>query len=322
MNELIRFLKEQNLYREEFFKFMEGKIKVVSYDTPIEWFGCFPLIENGILTDIRLLVPEIKTEKNLLVNIHEYVHAIELFDELGTVYKDRREEREKNASSYEKIYLEKKKAEKVVDYYVICNKLKNIIRTGWKSWNVKRDRLESVAEHTYGVQMLALAMKSEYKYDIDIMKVILMLAIHELGETVIGDLTMFQISKEEKEKIEHDAVSKILSGLLDGKEIKKLFFEFDEGKTKEARFAYQCDKLEADLQCKLYGEENLVDLNDQADNKVMNYPIVKELLDSGESWETMWLKFGQRVYPYDDNFKAVSNYAIENDISKKKEKSI
>ena len=43
----------------------------------------------------------------------------------------------------------------------------------------------------------------EYQYDIDVMKVIFMLAIHELGETVIGDLTMFQISKEEKEKIKN-----------------------------------------------------------------------------------------------------------------------
>lgn len=215
-----------------------------------------------------------------------------------------------------------KQEEKIVNYYVICNKLKNIIRTGWKDWNVKRGRLESVAEHIYGVQMLALAMKSEYKYDIDIMKVIFMLAIHELGETVIGDLTQFQISKEEKEKIEHEAVSKILSGLLDGKEIEKLFLEFDEGKTKEAKFAFQCDKLECDLQCKLYGEENCVDLNEQDDNKTMNHPIVKELLDSGYSWETMWLKFGQRVYPYDENFRAVSNYALENIISKRKEKSI
>lgn len=322
MDELIKFLKEQNLYKEEFFKFMEGKIKVVSYDTPIEWFGCFPLIEKDILIDIRLLVPEIKTQKNLLVNIHEYVHAIELFDELGTKYECRREERENRASNYEKIYLDSKKAEKVVDYYVICNKLKNIIRTGWTSWNVKRDRLESVAEHIYGVQMLALAMKLEYKYDIDIMKVIFMLAIHELGETVIGDLTQFQITKEEKEKIEREAVSKILSGLLDGNQIVNLFLEFDAGKTKEAKFAFQCDKLEADLQCKLYGEENCVDLNNQEGNKVMNHPIVKELLDSGYSWETMWLKFGQRVYAYDANFRAVSNYAIENDISKKKEKSI
>ena len=85
--------------------------------------------------------------------------------------------------------MQMNKEERVLNYYVLCNKLKDVIRTGWKTWNVKRDRLESVAEHIYGVQMLALAMKSEYSYDIDIMKVILMLAVHELGETVIGDLT-------------------------------------------------------------------------------------------------------------------------------------
>ena len=99
--------------------------------------------------------------------------------------------------------MQMNKEERVLNYYVLCNNLKDVIRTGWKNWNVKRDRLESVAEHVYGVQMLAIAMKSEYSYDIDIMKVILMLAVHELGETVIGDLTQFDISKEEKEIIEH-----------------------------------------------------------------------------------------------------------------------
>ena len=58
--------------------------------------------------------------------------------------------------------------------------------------------------------MSAIAMKSEYKYDLDIMKVIYMLAIHELGEAVIGDLTQFQIDAKEKEKIEHEVVHNIL----------------------------------------------------------------------------------------------------------------
>lgn len=48
----------------------------------------------------------------------------------------------------------------------------------------------------------------------------------------------------------------------------------------------------------------------------MNNKIVKELLDNGESWSNMWLKFGQIMYPYDDNFKSVSNYAIKYGISK------
>lgn len=208
------------------------------------------------------------------------------------------------------------KEENVLNYYVICNKLKNIIRTGWKKWNVQRERIESVAEHVYGVQMLAIAMKSEYKYDIDIMKVILMLSIHELGETIIGDLTLFQIDKKEKEKIEHAAVHNILSSLLDGEQIEKLFIEFDEQKTKEAIFAYQCDKLECDLQCKLYDEESCVDLTKQPENDVINNEKIKDLLECNKSWSRMWLKFGQQIYPYDNNFMAVSNYALNNSIAK------
>lgn len=207
------------------------------------------------------------------------------------------------------------KEQNVINYYVTCNKLKNVIRTGWKDWNVKRERIESVAEHVYGVQMLAIAMKSEYQYDIDIMKVIFMIAIHELGESVIGDITMFQMSKEEKEAIEHESVHNILGGLLDGEEIEALFLEFDEHKTKEAIFAYQCDKLECDLQSKLYDEEGCVDLNDQENNKTAQDPKVRELLEKEGSWSKMWLRFGQAKYPYDDNFVAVSNYAINNIIS-------
>jgi putative hydrolase of HD superfamily len=208
------------------------------------------------------------------------------------------------------------KEQRVINYYVLCHKLKEVIRTGWKNWHVKKDRLESVAEHIFGVQMLAIAMKSEYQYDIDIMKVIFMLAIHELGEAVIGDLTQFEISKEEKEKIEHAAVHKILEGLLDGEDIEKLFLEFDAHTTKEALFAYQCDKLECDLQCKLYDEEGCVDINDQEGNATMDDELVKELLEKGVSWSTMWLLFGQKKYPYDDHFQSVSNYAISHNIKK------
>ncbi len=207
------------------------------------------------------------------------------------------------------------KAENVVRYYVLCNRLKNIIRTGWKDWHVKRERLESVAEHIYSVQMLALAMHSEYQYDVDIKKVIMMLAVHELEEILIGDLTQFQITKEEKVKIGHQAVEEVLSGLLNKNQIKELIDEFDERKTPEALFAHYCDKLECDLQSKLYDEEHCVDLNDQEGNRTLENKLVQELLKSDMSWSEMWLAFGQRVYNYDSNFLEVSNYAMNNEIS-------
>ena len=205
------------------------------------------------------------------------------------------------------------KEENVIKYYVLCNRLKNVIRQGWISWNVKVDRLESVAEHIYGAQMLAITMYHEYNYDIDLYKVILMLACHEIGEAVVGDITQFDMKHEDKEKLEHETVHDILNQ-FGYKDIEELFLEFDAHETKEAMFAYQCDKLECDLQCKLYGERNAVDLNHQENNKIMKNQLVKGLLEEGYSWEEMWLKFGQKVYPYDDNFRSVSNYALKHKI--------
>lgn len=207
------------------------------------------------------------------------------------------------------------KESNVIRYYVFCNKLKNIVRTGWKDWQVKRERLESVAEHIYGVQMLAIAMKSEYEYDIDLEKVLFMLAVHELEEILIGDLTLFDISKEEKEKMGHEAVEKVLEGLMEKEKIQSLIIEFDERKTKEADFAYHCDKLECDLQAKIYDEEGCVDLNNQQGNKSFTTPEVQNLLKSNKTWSGMWLDFGQKRYNYDENFKRVSNYAKYNKIN-------
>jgi len=202
----------------------------------------------------------------------------------------------------------------VINYYVLCNKLKDMIRSGWQKWHVKRDRLESVAEHVYGVQMLAIAMYSEYDYDINIEKVILMLAVHELEEVAIGDLVPFEITKAEKLKIGHEAVSKILDGISDKANLKSLIYEFDARKTPEAKFAHLCDKLEADIQCKLYDEENCVDWQDQDDNELLKYHQVQESVDFEKSWSECWIEHDQNHYDYDQNFLAVIDYLKKHQI--------
>ena len=76
----------------------------------------------------------------------------------------------------------------MTNLYKEINNLKKLLRKGWVVRNAAKDRFESVAEHIYGVQMLAIAVHSEYKYDIDIAKVLYMLAIHELEEICIQKL--------------------------------------------------------------------------------------------------------------------------------------
>jgi len=209
------------------------------------------------------------------------------------------------------------KAKSVVEFWLISTKLKDVIRTGWKFWKVKKARLESVAEHVYGVQSLALAMWSQYNYDVDINKVILMLAIHELEETIIGDLTAWDTSKEEKTIKGHEAVALILKDFIKKDEIEQIIHEFDDRKTKEALFAHYCDKLECDLQAKLYDEEGYVDLTDQSDNPTHKDPVVQRYLKTGKRWSDMWMEFGREKYNYDPNFNEVSLYAEENGVVKK-----
>lgn len=207
-----------------------------------------------------------------------------------------------------------RKEENVIRYYVLCNKLKSVIRTGWKDWHVNAERIESVAEHIYGVQMLAIAIQSEYQYNIDLNKVIMMLAVHELEEILIGDLTQFQIFKAEKIIIGHKAVEDVLGDLLYKDEIKNLILEFDERKSSEALFAHYCDKLECDLQSRIYDEKGYVDLKNQEGNETYNDPTVQKYIKSNMSWSEMWLKYGQEKYNYDENFKKISDYALTHKI--------
>lgn len=205
------------------------------------------------------------------------------------------------------------KVKKVLKFYVLCNSLKDVVRTGWKVWNVKRDRVESIAEHIYGVQMLAIAMYKEFEYDIDIEKVIYMLAVHELEEVIIGDLTIYDISREEKKKIGKEAVDKILSDLANSIDINNLIDEFDARETREALFSYYCDKLECDIQAKIYDEEDCVNLEEQFNNKVLSNEKVAKLIESEKTWGNAWLESDRHLYK-DENFILVLDYLKENSI--------
>ena len=206
------------------------------------------------------------------------------------------------------------KAKTVVGFYVLCQKLKNTIRSGWKAWNVKSKRLESVAEHVYGAQQLAIAMWSQYNYDVDIYKVIMMLALHELEEVVIGDLTVWDISHEEKISKGHDAIKHILKDLNKNDEIENLISEFVRRETPEAKFAYFCDKLECDIQCKIYDESGAVDLTKQKTNPIIKDKYVQKLLGKKSSWSSMWLEYGRDKNNYDPNFTEISNYVEKHKI--------
>ncbi len=205
-----------------------------------------------------------------------------------------------------------KKFENICKFYATTQKLKTLLRTGWLQWNVKADRLESVAEHIYGSQMLALAIYDQFELDLDIKKVIFMLAFHELGENLIGDVTpVDEILREIKHKKEREAVAKVLQPLVCKKQIYELFLEYDQGNSEEAVFARIVDHFEASMQMKYYQETGCTKNCSGVEIELLK----KKFKDAKNACE-LWISEHISHELKDENFIKLAQYVVNNDIYK------
>ena len=176
------------------------------------------------------------------------------------------------------------KCKNVIKFFKYNMVLHEKKRSGWDSKHFDvSGKVETVSDHVYSTMRLADAINKHYNLDVNIDKVLKMLLVHEFGEILIGDITPFDnVTVEEKKSIEHIAFKNAVSMLSDKKELYSLMKEFDEHTTKESKFAYMCDKLEAQLQAKVYFDKGLFKkLNEYTDNIVLTSPKIQGLIKNG-----------------------------------------
>jgi len=138
------------------------------------------------------------------------------------------------------------------DLVMAIEKLKEVRRKGWVDSGIKD--AESVADHTCAVALCVLFASLERK-DIDLKKALTMALIHDLAESIVGDITPFDgIPKREKLVKERKALESILSSLSRKKqtEILGIWKELNEGKSPEARLVLEADVFERLAQAKVY----------------------------------------------------------------------
>jgi putative hydrolase of HD superfamily len=141
------------------------------------------------------------------------------------------------------------------------NKLKEIQRTGWIRDGVKNP--ESVADHCFLTVLMTLII-GKYRKDIDLFKAVKMALVHDIVECKTGDLVLLYpeyrndnfkdaVTAEVKKEREQKGMEELVS-ILDeyGQEYLTLWKEYGEGKTPEARFVKQIDRLENGLQALEY----------------------------------------------------------------------
>lgn len=139
---------------------------------------------------------------------------------------------------------------KLLDFYGYLDKLKRTKRSGWVKAGIPDP--ENVSDHSFSTAILSMILANDLKVDKE--KFIKMGLIHDLGESIIGDIIWFNKDKgidrtilAKKEKDETEAMKKILE-TLGNKEYLDLWTEMEEGKTKEAKLHKDIDKLDLAFQ--------------------------------------------------------------------------
>ncbi len=144
----------------------------------------------------------------------------------------------------------------ILKLYYQYNHLKNIYRQGWLTSLLGmeyKDKSESIADHSWSVTMLAISVIEKYDLDYNIEKCMKLSLVHEIGEIYAGDFIPNSISKEEKHKLESDAVDKLFVDIEFKNDFKELWNEYENCESEEAKFIKQLDKLECIIQASCYG---------------------------------------------------------------------
>lgn len=134
--------------------------------------------------------------------------------------------------------------EKQIEFILELDKIKSITR---QTYLANTTRKENDAEHSWHLAIMAIILEEYFDKDINLLKVIKMVLIHDVVEIDAGDTFCYDIkANEDKLLREQKAAERIYSILPENqaKEYKLLWHEFEEGQTKEAIFASILDRLQ------------------------------------------------------------------------------
>jgi putative hydrolase of HD superfamily len=150
----------------------------------------------------------------------------------------------------------KKSINNFIDFHKKTEKLKTTTRHSWLS---DKKRQESVAEHSWMLCLLAMLLSDQLDKKINLLKVLKMVTVHDLAESVTGDIPSHEVSTRQENKLESErrAFLSLANSLPTEKsnEIISLWEEFEKNETPEANFTNALDKIEVLMQ------HNLADIS-------------------------------------------------------------
>ena len=140
------------------------------------------------------------------------------------------------------------KLDKQIAFIKEIDKIKYIQR---KTKLFNSDRRENDAEHSWHLAMMAIVLLEHANEDIDLLKVLKMVLIHDIVEIDAGDTFIYSTTKDHNNTNEELVAAKRIFGMLPKEQANDLIAiweEFEAGETDEAKFAKAMDRFEPLLQ--------------------------------------------------------------------------
>ncbi|OGE33704.1 hypothetical protein A3C59_01075 [Candidatus Daviesbacteria bacterium RIFCSPHIGHO2_02_FULL_36_13] len=144
---------------------------------------------------------------------------------------------------------------KILKVFLTLQWAKELPRQGFIAMGFKRNEADSVAAHSFSTALLAYFLAKNLQKEgikIDPDKVLKMGLVHDIGETIVGDVGTFVkgMAGGVFKDIEEEGVKALVDGLDSRDEIIDLVSEYNDRESLEARVVKAADNLDALAQAK------------------------------------------------------------------------
>jgi putative hydrolase of HD superfamily len=131
-----------------------------------------------------------------------------------------------------------------IEFLMEIDKVKNIFR---QTYLADGNRKENDAEHSWHLAVAAFLLKEYAAEDVDLLKVILMVLIHDLVEIDAGDTYAYDAEGAQTKREREVAAADRIFGILpedQGGYFRELWEEFEEYESSDAKYAHLLDNFQ------------------------------------------------------------------------------
>ena len=128
-----------------------------------------------------------------------------------------------------------------------CREIDKEKQIGRQTYLTDGSRKENDAEHAWHIALMAILLQEYAREDVDVLKTVTMLLIHDIVEIDAGDTFAYDLEAVKTQREREKKAAERIFGLLpedQAREFRGLFEEFEQGDTPEARYAHAMDNFQ------------------------------------------------------------------------------